>query len=217
MSSFHSDAIHPAFVRVSRHRNAPAASLLPANAQFKRVNFLEKTYAIKHLAIATIFTILLSISPAIAQSTSSETFREYSDGKHYFNYGSDPNLCSGQVLDDGLICVIDLLEEQRPEDRLASLIISNLNLGISTHIRVFEVDPNEANIVYVVLIHDIIPVTDSNVPRLLATVRSDGTLSVDPDYGEYPPQFSAEEESRSMVERYQGEIRRLISALVQTQ
>ena len=181
-------------------RQSEGRTLVLSNA--RRVNFLEKPYSMKSLAIATIFTILLSISPAIAQSTSSETFREYSDGKHYFNFGSDANLCGGQVLDDGLICVEDLPEEQRPKDRLAVLNIANLELGISTSVRVFEVDPNEANIAYLVVIHDIIPVTDSNVPRLLAMVRSDGTVSVDPDYGEYPPQFSAEEESRSMVERY---------------
>lgn len=170
----------------------------------------------KYLATATIFTILLSISPAIAQSIPSETFREYSDRNHYFDFSSDATLCGGQVLDDGLICVIDLSEEQ-PENRLASLLISNLDLGILTHVRVFEVAPNESNIAYLVFIHDIIPVTDSNIPRLLAIVRLDGTVSVDPDYGEYPPQFLAEEESLSTLERYEGEIRRLISALVQTQ
>lgn len=171
----------------------------------------------KYLATATIFTILLSISPAIAQSTSSETFRQYSDGRHYFNFGSDANSCDGQVLENGLICVEDLPEEQRPKDRLALLNIANLNLGISTTVRVFKVDPNDANVAYLVIIHDIIPVTDSNPPRLLAMVKLDGTVSVDPDYGEYPPQFSAEEESLNTLKRYEGEIRKLISALVQTQ
>lgn len=174
----------------------------------------------KYLALTAILTTLLSVTPAVAQSTSSERFREYStSGIQYLNFSSNADLCNGQVLDNGLICVMDLPQEQLAR-RLAVLKLlygESPVLRTLTTVQVFEIAPNEADTSYVVIIRDYIATTNSDVPRLRAAIRLDGSVSVDVEYGEYPPQFSAEEESRNMLERYEGEIRKLMAALVQAQ
>lgn len=174
----------------------------------------------KYLSIVAMVAVLLSAIPVVAQSTSSKQLREYSDDAErevqYVEFND--TRCDGQVLNDGLICVLDHPEERRPEKRSAVLRLFYPigALSILTTIWVSEIDSNEANIAYLVTIRDYIDATKSDVPRLRAAIKTDGSISIDTDYGEYPPQFVPEEESVALLKRHEGEIRKLISALSQT-
>ena len=169
----------------------------------------------KYFSIVAIVAMLLSATPVVAQSASSKQFRAYSGETEYFEFND--TRCDGQILNDGLICVLNLPEDRRPETRSAALtLFYERALSTFTTIRVSEIDTNEANIAYLIIIRDYVGGTKSDVPRLRAVIKTDGSVSIDTAYGEYPPQFSAEEESRSLLKSHEGEIRKLISALAQT-
>lgn len=173
----------------------------------------------RRFVIPAIVIAFLGATPAIAQRIYPKPFREYSTKAAYLDFSARPNLCSGQILDNGLICVKDLAKEQKSEKQVAFMsLMFDMDEPFATMItiRTFEVEPNNANIAYKAIIRRFVALTKSDLPLLLAFVKKDGSVSVDTTYGDFPPQFSAEKELLSILEERKGEIRKLMEALSKT-
>jgi len=106
---------------------------------------------------------------------------------------------------------------------MSSLYIDpNLLSRTLTTIRVIEMESNPANLAYSVFVDDRTLPNQFNPdgfdrPLLFLSVRNDGTVAINTDYGEYPPQFDQEEEEAGRILNiHQGSIQQLINALMQT-
>jgi hypothetical protein len=177
-------------------------------------------HRVKSFVSVTMLSILLSLTPAMAQNVSQKQIQEYSDehnGTVSFDF-RDSSQCD-QVLDNGLICIDVLPEEQRPQRQSARLVLIYTVGAITTvtTVKMYELEQNENNVAYAVTVHDYYDNNKTNIPRLLAFIKTDGSVGVDPTYPEFPPQFSPEEESFQVLERYAEEIRKLRSALARAQ
>jgi len=174
-----------------------------------------KTFVASVIATA----LLSSSSPVIAQNTYPKPFRAYSNNAAYLDFSAQPDICNGQILDKGLICIRDITKETKHARRLAFLRLAS-NPGKDTAniitIQTFELEPNNSNVAYKVIIRRIWILSKSDLPLLLVLVKKDGSVAVDTTYGDFPPQRSAEKESYKILEEYKGEIRKLIAALNKT-
>ncbi|MGP1383504.1 MAG: hypothetical protein ACTS2F_08075 [Thainema sp.] len=157
-----------------------------------------------------------SLSPLLAQS---------SNHSRPVNFEANPELCSGQVVSNGQICIIDLPATQRPGQRLAmkSSLFTDPNIftRILTTIRVIEMEPNQDNLAYSVFVDDATLPDQFNPdgfdrPLLFFSVRNDGAVAINTDYGEYPPGFDQEEEANRLLNVHFEDIQQLINALMQT-
>lgn len=179
-------------------------------------------FGLSGLALAT----LLGTAPGLAaDQISSPLLAQASNHSRPIDFAANPELCSGQVVSNGQICVIDLPANQRPSQRLA--IMSSLRTDphilsrTLTTIRVIEIEPNPANLAYSVFVDDRTLPNQFNPdgfdrPLLFVSVRNDGAVAIDTDYGEYPSQFDPEEEANRLLNVHQGSIQQLINALMQT-
>lgn len=139
------------------------------------------------------------------------------------NFEEHPELCSGRVVSGGQICIIRLSANQRPGQRLAmmSSLFTDIVSPILTTIRVVEMEPNQANLAYSVFVDDRTLPSQINPdgfdrPLLFLSVRNDGAMAINTDYGQYPPGFDQEEEANRLLNLHQGNIQQLINALRQT-
>jgi hypothetical protein len=161
-------------------------------------------------------TAIFGTSPAIAQRSYPEPFREYSKNVAYLDFSIQPNICNGQILDKGLICIKDITKETKYAKRVAFIrLLFNLGNDAANIITIqtFELEPNNSNVAYKVIIRRTWFLSKSDVPLLLVFVKKDGSVAVDTTYGDFPPQYSAEKESYKILEEYKGEIRKLIAVL----
>ena len=161
-------------------------------------------------------TAILGTSPVIAQNTYPKPLREYSNNAAYLDFSAQPDICNGQILDKGLICIRDITKETKYARRLAFLrLVSNLGKDTANIIAInaLELKSNNSNVAYKVFIRRFWFLSKSDLPLLLVYVKKDGSVAVDTTYGDFPPQLSAEKESYKILEEYKGEIRKLIAAL----
>lgn len=168
---------------------------------------------------------MLGSTPSLATDQAPSLFlAQASSRSRPVNFEDNPELCSGQVVNNGQVCVIDLPADH-PGQRLAmmSSLFTDPNIfsRILTTIRVIEMEPNQANLAYSVFVDDATLPDRFNPdgfdrPLLFLIVRNDGAVAINTDYGEYPPGFDQEEEANRLLNLHQGNIQQLINALRQT-
>lgn len=177
-----------------------------------------------YTASVSLAAVLGGIAPAIAQ-TPSPLLAQGAGGRQPIDFAANPDLCSGQVVNNGRICITTLPAAQRPGRRLATQIYlfsdSNLLTRTLTTMRVVELEANPANVAYLAFVDDRTLPNRFNPdgfdrPLLSLRVREDGAIALDLNYGEYPPQFDQREEANRLLNLYQADIQQLINALIQT-
>lgn len=176
-----------------------------------------KTLLAAALANVCLLTAIAIPIEAIAQTN--QLKQAPTSSRDYIIFSDSPNSCAGQLVDDGRICVVEFPQEQRPFHRVARLGISDSIVSFET-LNLIEFEPNEANIAFLFVmdrhVRSSLLEPSTKFPVVRAYIRTDGAVSIDSDYGEFPPGFSPEEESARMVEMHRAEIQMLISALMET-
>ncbi|MGB3310486.1 MAG: hypothetical protein WBG32_06495 [Nodosilinea sp.] len=175
-------------------------------------------------ALVGLAAVLGTVAPAIAQAPPL-LLAQGTNGRQPVDFSATPDLCSGQVVSNGRICITSLSTDQRPALRLATqgqmFTDPNLFTTTVTTLRVVEMNTNPSNVAYLVFVDDTtLPNRFSpdgfERPLLSLSVREDGAVALDLDYGEYPPQFDQQEEADRLLNVHQADIQQLITALIQT-
>jgi hypothetical protein len=96
-------------------------------------------------------------------------FENIQNNAAYLDSSAQPDICNGQILDKGLICIRDITKETKHARRLAFLRLAS-NLGKDTAniitIHAFELKPNNSNVAYKVFIRRIWLLSKSDLPLL---------------------------------------------------
>ena len=114
-------------------------------------------------------TAIFGTSPVIAQNNYPKPFRAYSNNAAYVDFSAQPDICNGQILDKGLICIRDITKETKYARRLAFLrLVCNLGKDTANIITIhaFELKPNNSNVAYKVFIRRIWFLSKSDLPLL---------------------------------------------------
>jgi hypothetical protein len=180
---------------------------------------------------ALVWSVLLGVSAVLSEplraiaQTPPLLISQRANSRQPIDFAANADLCSGQVVNNGQICVTNLPATQRPGQRLAMMgyIYTDPNIFTRTvtTIRVVEMESNPANLVYSVFVDDRTLPNQFNPdgfdrPLLFFGIRNDGSVAINLDYGEYPPQFDKREEANRLLNLHQPAIQQLISALIQT-
>lgn len=190
---------------------------------------IQKTM-MKSMKSALVWSVLLGTSAVLSEplraiAQTPQLLIAQRAGRQPIDFAANPDLCRGQVVNNGQICVTNLPATQRPGQRLATMgylyTDPNLFTRTVTTIRVVEMEPNPANLVYSVFVDDRTLPNQFNPdgfdrPLLFLGIRNDGSVAINPGYGQYPPQFDPEEEANRLLDLHQPAIQQLISALIQT-
>ncbi|MFQ3636439.1 MAG: hypothetical protein SNJ57_11460 [Cyanobacteriota bacterium] len=175
-------------------------------------------------AVLGILAVGFGPLPAIAQ-TPTPLLAQRASGRQSIDFSTNSELCSGRVVNNGQICVVNLPATQRPGQRVATMVYiytdPNIFTRTVTTIRVVEMEPNPANLLYSVFVDDRTLPNQFNPdgfdrPLLFFGIRDDGAAIINFNYGQYPPQLDQREEANRLLNLHQPDVQLLITALIQT-
>lgn len=175
-------------------------------------------------ALVGLATVLGGVAPAIAQPFPPSPRLAQAEDRPAFNFETNPDLCTGQIVNGGNVCITDDPNNQSSGRRAAMMLywkqITTSSVTL-TVVRVTELAPNEANLLYAAVVDEkTLPNQDDvdrvDRPLLMAGIRPDGTIGINANYGQYPPNVDRMEEANRLLGQHQAAIQQLINTLNQT-
>lgn len=137
-------------------------------------------------ALVGLAAVLGGVAPAIAQPSPPSTRLAQAEERPSFNVETNPDLCGGQIVNGGNVCITDDPTNQSGGRRSAMMLSwKNITTSSVTFIvvRVTELVPNEADLLYSAVVDERTLASQGNVdqvdrPLLMAGIRNDGTVGI---------------------------------------
>lgn len=177
--------------------------------------------------------------PAIAQAPS--VLLAQAEDRPAFNFETNPNLCGGQIVNGGNVCITNDPASQTGGRRSAMMLyLKNIaadnpffllaedpstmvNSVTFTVVQVTELAPNESNLLYAAVVDERTLSTQGEAdqvdrPLLMVGIRSDEVVGINANYGQFSPYVAPNrtEMANHLLAKHQAAIQQLINTLNQT-